>query len=778
MKSASQEIWRRLLAFCLAAMLLGMPLSATWSIVVVNLKTREVCVASATCIEGDDLELWVPVIVPDIGVAAAQSFVEASAVNRKLIREQMVLGLAPEQILALVEAQDNSYQRRQFGIVDLQGRAVTFTGNQAGGWAGGLVGQDGDLVYAIQGNVLTGQPVVLEAEQALLNSQGDLASRVMVAMEAARDMGGDGRCSCSIARPESCGSPPASFTHSATIAFMIVARPGDVKGVCNGSVGCAAGDYYMDLNIAGTTLNDPDPVTLLRAEYDAWRLTMQGRPDGVHSRWYADAEQVAAGSGEIVNLYLDLFDIDAQPLVQGGAAITIAHESSSAKSATLQNVIDNGDGTYDLQLLAGDDPGQDRIRILVDDGIRKVRVWPPVTLLHTPPVAAPFNDLAAIEGISSVHPTSQAQLLEDQLTAYWLADRNGQGFELWKAVRTTPADPFGVPQAVDVPQLGFVSWTDFWISSNELELIVSGTEIATGLRHLYRAERADVADPFTEPELVFELDSDTGDEQPWVSGNELEMVYCSNRGGTGGIWRAKRRREDAFWFEPELLLADPAGSQLSHPMLIDGGTRLLFSLKSPGNPARVHYAQLDGTGEYLPKGPYPGAIHPPLADISVSGTGNNDQELWLNRKQGQSYQAVAARRTDAALSASASSVSVTHGGVVDLWLDAGSPWANTTYVLAASAHASTTPGTPWLDAILPLQFDWLTRRSLQRPNQKPFEGFLGVLDSNGQAQARVIVTAGHAIDPALLDRDYPLAFLAVNGQNSFASNAIRLRLLP
>ena len=63
-------------------------------------------------------------------------------------------------------------------------------------------------MYAIQGNILMGSPVILDVETALRNTPGDLSQKVMAAMEAARDMGGDGRCSCDEQFPESCGTPP------------------------------------------------------------------------------------------------------------------------------------------------------------------------------------------------------------------------------------------------------------------------------------------------------------------------------------------------------------------------------------------------------------------------------------------------------------------------------------------------------------------------------------------------------------------------------------------
>ena len=64
---------RRPLATLLALLLAAGPALATWSIVVVNLETGEVCVASATCIEGMNLRGLTPVLIPEIGGAAAQA---------------------------------------------------------------------------------------------------------------------------------------------------------------------------------------------------------------------------------------------------------------------------------------------------------------------------------------------------------------------------------------------------------------------------------------------------------------------------------------------------------------------------------------------------------------------------------------------------------------------------------------------------------------------------------------------------------------------------------
>ena len=58
---------------------------ATWSIVVVNTRTGEVCVASATCLSNLNLKLHLPVIVVGVGGGASQALLDFGATSRKVI---------------------------------------------------------------------------------------------------------------------------------------------------------------------------------------------------------------------------------------------------------------------------------------------------------------------------------------------------------------------------------------------------------------------------------------------------------------------------------------------------------------------------------------------------------------------------------------------------------------------------------------------------------------------------------------------------------------------
>ncbi len=377
----------------------GRPAGATWSIIIVDPVTREVAIGSATCLTSYDLRAASPVVLAGVGAAAAQSYLDMTGANRLLIRDQLKLGTGPAQILNLLAKVDPRHQWRQYGIVDIKGGKVGFTGTRAGSYAGHLVGQVGNLHYAIQGNVLTGSPVLTKAEDAIKNTKGDLAAKLMAAMEAARGMGGDGRCSCPTSAPTGCGSPPASFTKSAHIGYMIVAREGDQDGPCNSSVGCAAGTYYLNLNVAFKGWSAPDPVTQLWSQFGAWRVSWVGRPDHFLSTVTFHPLGIPADGKSKTSATLVLRDWQGGQLSLGGATVTVSADPSSTAPVHIGKVLDLGKGTYSFPVTAGTTPGLAVFRIEVDDGRGKVLLAPrSILTVSKPPLYAVPTTLSAAPG--------------------------------------------------------------------------------------------------------------------------------------------------------------------------------------------------------------------------------------------------------------------------------------------------------------------------------------------------------------------------------------------
>jgi uncharacterized Ntn-hydrolase superfamily protein len=368
---------RHVAAACVIAGLALAPVAnATWSIVLTDSRTGEVAIGSATCLTGFDLKQASPVVVVGKGSAAAQSLVDTTGANRLIIRDGLLAGTAPDLILRALQAQDPSFAARQYGIVDTLARSLTYTGVDAGAYAGGRKGAVGTVSYAVQGNVLTGAAVLDAAEQEVLSAGVDLPGTLMRAMVAAAEQGGDGRCSCSNANPTGCGAPPPVFKKSAHVGYLLDARLGDTDGDCNAQVGCASGDYYLDLNVAFQSGRDPDPVVQLRNQFAAWRDALNGRPDHYRSFAQFAADSLPADGVSTTFARVLLRDWRAQPVTAGGIVVDVSLDPSSTAAPVIGPVVDLGGGVFAFQVTASTTPGVARFRVRADDGVRAVLLAP------------------------------------------------------------------------------------------------------------------------------------------------------------------------------------------------------------------------------------------------------------------------------------------------------------------------------------------------------------------------------------------------------------------
>jgi uncharacterized Ntn-hydrolase superfamily protein len=374
------------LAPCLAATLslaVAPSARATWSIVISDSETKEVAVGTVTCLNNYDLLAIVPVVVVGKGAAAVQAAGDFAGTRRPIIFEQLQLGTDPQEILALLAAV-SGHQSRQYGITDTEGRMVTFTGVSCSAWAGGVTGADGSMVYAIQGNILAGGCVVPAIEQAVLNTDGDIPAKLMAGMQAARIVGGDGRCSCSPSNPTGCGCPPASFTKSGHIGTMVVARVGDRNDpVCNAS-GCADGNYLMTLNVAFQSSGSPDPVVQLQGLFDAWRADLVGRPDAIQSTVVLEPAFIPPNGVSTTTMQIALLDWQGLPISVPVESVSVQHALDSDDLSTIGPITDTGGGTYSVTLTAGAATGIDRFVVTADEGARTILLAPYPTLQYFP----------------------------------------------------------------------------------------------------------------------------------------------------------------------------------------------------------------------------------------------------------------------------------------------------------------------------------------------------------------------------------------------------------
>ena len=309
-------------------------------------------------------------MVTERGVATVQAFVDSSGLARGLIRSGLSGGVDPSQILADVQANDPAAETHQYCIVGVDGTPTTYAGTSAASfaWVGGRTGQVGSLKYCVAGNLLAGEQVVADAEAAIVQTPGSLAERLIAAMEAARDNGGDGRCSCSNADPTGCGSPPPSFALSAINGYLVVARSGDTP-TCSQ---CSGGSYWLDEAVTFASGAGGDPVTLLRGQYDAFVQSVQGRTDAIASDADLFPAAIEPDGFSQAQLTVVLRDIDGDPVGSPAATFEVSGDGLTS-IATPQS---SGDGEYLVGVTAGATSGVERLRVTADDVI----LMPPAPL--------------------------------------------------------------------------------------------------------------------------------------------------------------------------------------------------------------------------------------------------------------------------------------------------------------------------------------------------------------------------------------------------------------
>lgn len=196
----------------------------TFSIVGADPRTGEVGVAVASKFLA--VGSVVPFAQAGVGAIATQSYANTTYGPRGL--ELLRRKIEPQKVIERITQDDPRRDQRQVGIVDAQGRSATFTGKNCIRWAGGIAGKN----FAAQGNILTGEAVVKAMAEAFQNTQGELALKLMAALEAGEKAGGDARGKQS--------------------AAILVARP---KGGYGGF-----DDRYIDLRVD----DHPEPVQELR----------------------------------------------------------------------------------------------------------------------------------------------------------------------------------------------------------------------------------------------------------------------------------------------------------------------------------------------------------------------------------------------------------------------------------------------------------------------------------------------------------------------------------
>jgi len=199
--------------------------------------------AAASCVNPPANVRVIGDVHPGVGVILSQA--QYLLANQNYARTLMNMGLSPQQIidsLILHDAQ-NDPTRRQYGIVDLigGGRTAAYTGVNCAVYRNHILGP----TYTIQGNTLLGPQILDSMHSRFLNATGVqpvlLALKLMAALQGAKVIGADTRCS--------------SWLTSSKTAFIRVATPTD--------------SLWLDKSVVGAPMGR-DPIDSLQALFNIW----------------------------------------------------------------------------------------------------------------------------------------------------------------------------------------------------------------------------------------------------------------------------------------------------------------------------------------------------------------------------------------------------------------------------------------------------------------------------------------------------------------------------
>jgi len=222
---------------------------------------------------------------------------------------------------------DTDREKRQFGLVSAEGRSATYTGNACLPWAGGRSGAN----YAVQGNILAGEAVVIAMETAFLETKGTLADRLYAALVAGDSKGGDAR-----------GKQSA--------ALLVVKKNAGYGGFNDRAIDIRVDDHAEPFKELGRLLQY---AQMNYSWNEAWTLFTQKK----YTAALSYMEHTATLAPENPEVLYDL------------AVIRLSAGKKEAALTALQKAIDlnpklkkQAKGDQDLQNLAGDKLFEDLIR--------------------------------------------------------------------------------------------------------------------------------------------------------------------------------------------------------------------------------------------------------------------------------------------------------------------------------------------------------------------------------------------------------------------------------
>ena len=190
---------------------------STYSIVALDEATGELGVAVQS--HWFSVGFLVPWVKAGVGAVATQSFVKVDYGPDGL--QLMESGITAVDALKTLTSKDEGEAVRQVGMIDIKGNVAAHTGSRCIKYAGHIIGKN----YSVQANMMANGTVPKAMAVAFEKTKGDLADRMMAALEAAEAEGGDIRGKQSAAMVIVSGEPSGVDWKDTKLSLRIEDHP-------------------------------------------------------------------------------------------------------------------------------------------------------------------------------------------------------------------------------------------------------------------------------------------------------------------------------------------------------------------------------------------------------------------------------------------------------------------------------------------------------------------------------------------------------------------------
>jgi len=188
-----------LLSFCLLSFVRAQD---TFSIIALDSSRRSVGSAGASCVDLVALKIedasFLADHVPGVGGIHTQAAYLVANQNKALKALEAGEGAAEIIDILIGEDAEGNASIRQYGVVIFgqnRPQVAAFTGDSCLVEKHHITGDINGMYYSVQGNILSSPKILQSMESAFRMTEGDLACRLMAAMQAANMVGADARCS-------------------------------------------------------------------------------------------------------------------------------------------------------------------------------------------------------------------------------------------------------------------------------------------------------------------------------------------------------------------------------------------------------------------------------------------------------------------------------------------------------------------------------------------------------------------------------------------------------